>query len=91
MKRFIYPAVLYTDAPEAGYIIVVKDLGLVMEGETPEEAFSQMKDYMEKYFELALAIENDIPDATRYQVVAKAKSKNTVIMIDVKVEGKKVL
>lgn len=89
MKRYIYPAILYTDTPNAGYIICVSDLGLVVEGETPEEAFESMKDYMENFFECSFNIESEIPDASSYIKIAKAKSKNTVIFIDVKVkEGK---
>ena len=61
------------------------------EGETPEEAFRLMKDYIENYFECALNIELDIPEASSYVKLAKAKTKNTTILIDVKVADGKVL
>lgn len=91
MKRYIYPAVLYTDMPNCGYVVSVNDLGLVMEGETPEEAFELIKEYLEGYFECALSIETEIPEATSYVKMAKARSNNTVIMLDVKVQNGKVL
>ena len=91
MKRYIYPAILYTDMPGSGYVISVSDLGLVMEGETPEEAFDLMKEYMEGYFDCALSIETDIPEATSYAKMAKAKTNNTVLMLDVKVDSGRVM
>lgn len=91
MHRYIYPAILYTDGPDDTFCLVLNDLHLVTEGKSVEETFELMKVYLEGYFDCLLKMEEEIPEASKYNAVAKAKSKNIVLLVDVKVEGDKVL
>ena len=83
MKRFTFPAVLYSDGEI--YMLVMHDMKIATSGATVEEAFQDMIVYLESYLDCALAIEEEIPTATEYSVVAKGKTKNIVLLISAKV------
>ncbi len=81
-QQFIYPAVIYVD-PETGiYVLVIKDVRIVCEGKTVEEAFKTAKEMLELYCECSLEMDCEIEEATSYEVTLKGSEGNIVLLVD---------
>ena len=85
MKTYVYPAVLYEDREGMQYLSI-PDLNLLASGVTAEESFTNGKECIKSYFELAEKFGTVIPTPSAFDVITKKYPKNKVVMIDVSVK-----
>ncbi len=84
MQQFVFPAILYKDAENNGYTIVLHDLNICTEGVSVEDAFLRAKDFLEVYCRCALEYNGEVEPATKYADV-KTDGKNIVLLIDAEI------
>ncbi|MBQ4557880.1 MAG: type II toxin-antitoxin system HicB family antitoxin [Clostridia bacterium] len=82
MKKFVYPAVIYYDEDALVYVMHIEDLGIVVEGDTVEEAHKRAGQFMDIYLETAFKEELDIPEATEFDKMVSAHPKEMVVLIE---------
>ena len=86
MKNLVYPAVLYKDEETGSYTIILKDLGIVTDGETVEDAYIRAKGHLCAMVDCAIKFDCDIEAPTDfvtvYQENNKGKVKNIVLLVD---------
>ena len=86
MKNLVYPAVLYRDEENAGYTIVIQDLGIVTDGESVVDAYIRAKEYLCAMVDCAIKFDCDIEAPTEFEKVYqdnnKGKVKNIVLLVD---------
>lgn len=86
MKNLVYPAVLYKDDENAGYTIVIQDLGIVTDGETVVDAYIRAKEYLCAMVDCAIKFDCDIEAPTEFETVYKdnnkGKIKRIVLLVD---------
>ena len=86
MKNLVYPAVLYRDEETGGYTIILKDLGIVTDGETVEDAYIRAKGHLCAMVDCAIKFDCDIEAPTEFVKVYndnnKGKVKNIVLLVD---------
>lgn len=85
MKTYVYPAVLYQNKDGMQYLSI-PDLNLLSSGETAEESFTNGKESIRAYFELAEKFGTFIPTPSAFEDITKKYPKNKVVMIDVAVK-----
>ena len=85
MNTYVYPAVLYENKDGQHYLSI-PDLNLLASGDTAEESFTNGKDCVKSYFELAVKFDTVIPYPSTYAEISKQYPKNKVVMIDVAVK-----
>ncbi|MBQ7978013.1 MAG: hypothetical protein IJ301_05455 [Clostridia bacterium] len=88
MQQFVFPAVLYKDAENRGYTIVLHDLNICTEGTTVEDAFLRAKDFLEAYCKCALEYNGEVEEATKY-VDVSTDAQNIVLLVDAVVDEEK--
>lgn len=86
MKNLVYPAVLYRDEETGSYTIILKDLGIVTDGETVEDAYIRAKGHLCAMVDCAIKFDCDIEAPTEFLKVYKennkGKEKNIVLLVD---------
>ena len=86
MKNLVYPAVLYKDEETGNYTIILKDLGIVTDGETVEDAYIRAKGHLCAMVDCAIKFDCDIEAPTDFVTVYKennsGKEKNIVLLVD---------
>jgi len=82
MKKYVYPAVVYYDEDAAVYVISIEDLGIIVEGDTVEEAHRRAGKFMDTYLETAMKQELEIPDATEFESMVAAHPKEMVVLVE---------
>ncbi len=82
MKKYVYPAVIYYDEDALVYVIYIEDLGIVVEGDTVEEAHNRAGQFMDIYLETAIKEGLDIPEATDFDSVVSAHPKEMVVLVE---------
>ena len=85
MKTYVYPAVLYQDKDGTHYLSI-PDLNLLANGADAEESFTNGKECIKSYFDLAERFDSIIPTPSSFEEISKKYSKNKVVMIDVAVQ-----
>ena len=85
MKTYVYPAVLYQNKDGMQYLSI-PDLNLLSSGETAVESFTNGKESIRAYFELAEKFGTFIPTPSAFEDITKKYPKNKVVMIDVAVK-----
>ena len=86
MEQFVFPAVLYKDAENRGYTIILNDVNICTEGVSVEDAFLRAKEFLEVYVRCAMEYNGEIEPATKYEEVEKGKN-NIVLLIDAIYDG----
>ena len=82
MKKYVYPAVVYFDEEAQVYVIYVEDLGIIVEGDTVEEAHKRASKFMDIYLTTALREELEIPEASEFEKVVANHPKEMVVMVE---------
>lgn len=82
MKKFVYPAVVYYDEDALVYVIHIEDLGIVVEGDTVEEAHKRAGQFMDVYLETALKEELEITEPTEFDKMVSNHPKEMVVLVE---------
>ena len=86
MKELVYPAVLYKDEETGSYTIILKDLGIVTDGETVEDAYIRAKGHLCAMVDCAIKFDCDIEAPSDFEKIYtdnnKGKKKNIVLLVD---------
>lgn len=85
MQQFVFPAVLYKDAENRGYTIILNDVNICTEGVTVEDAFLRAKEFLEVYCRCAIEYNGEVEPATKFEDVDAGK--NIVLLVDAVYEG----
>ena len=80
-KLIMYPAVVYDDVTPDTYGLVLKDLGLITEGDTIEQAYAEMVSYLEMYYRCVMKTGETLEQPSTFESVKKAKTKNIVLIV----------
>lgn len=86
MEQFVFPAVLYKDAENRGYTIILSDVNICTEGVSVEDAFLRAKEFLEVYVRCAMEYNGEIEPATKFEDVDAGKN-NIVLLIDAMYDG----
>lgn len=86
MQQFVFPAILYKDAENRGFTIVLHDLNICTEGASVEDAFLRAKDFLEVYCKCALEYNGEVEEATKYADVS-TDEKNIVLLVDAQINN----
>jgi len=81
MQQFVFPAILFKDAENRGYTILLEDVNICTEGVTVEDAFLRAKDFLEVYVRCAMEYNGEVEPATKYEDV-KTEKENIVLLVD---------
>ncbi len=82
MKKFIYPAVVFYDEEVNVYALSIDDLGIVVEGESVEEAHKRGEQFLSAYIECALNNDYEIPEPTEFDVVSRNNPKEICVLVE---------
>ena len=88
MKKYVYPAVVYYDEEAQVYVICVEDLGVIVEGDTVEEAHKLAGKFMDIYLKTAIKEELEIPEATPFDDVVKNHPKEMAVLVESTLDNK---
>ena len=88
MRKFVYPAVVYFDEEAQVYVICIEDLGVIVEGDTVEEAHSRAGKFMDIYLTTAIREELDIPEATEFDKVVSNHPQEMVELVETTLDNK---
>ena len=84
MKQYIFPAVVYVDDETGLYVLSMKDITLVVEGDTVEEVFAAAKDTLKLYCQTALDIDGEVVTPTSFAEVYRKHKNNICLLIECK-------
>ncbi len=85
MQQFVFPAILFKDAENRGYTILLEDVNICTEGVTVEDAFLRAKDFLEVYVRCAMEYNGEVEPATKYEDV-KTEKENIVLLVDAELD-----
>ena len=88
MKKYVYPAVVYFDEEAQVYVICIEDLGVIVEGDTVEEAHKRAGKFMDIYLKTAIKEELDVPEATEFDKVVASHPKEMVVLVESTLDNK---
>ncbi len=88
MKKYVYPAVVYYDEEAQVYVICIEDLGVIVEGDTVEEAHKMAGKFMDIYLQTAIREELEIPEATKFDEVVAKHPKEMVVLVESTLDNK---
>lgn len=81
MQQYVFPAVFIKNEDES-FSVVVPDLNITTDGNTIEEAYLYIKDYLRIFCEYAVKMDEDILIPTKYETICEKFKKNYVMLID---------
>ncbi len=81
MQQYVFPAVFIKNEDES-FSVVVPDLNITTDGNTIEEAYLYIKDYLRIFCEYAVKMDEDILMPTKYETVCEKFKKDYVMLID---------
>lgn len=81
MQQYVFPAVFIRNEDES-FSVVVPDLNITTDGNTIEEAYLYIKDYLRIFCEYAVKMDEDILIPTKYETICEKFKKNYVMLID---------
>lgn len=81
MQQYVFPAVFIRNEDES-FSVVVPDLNITTDGNTIEEAYLYIKDYLRIFCEYAVKMDEDILMPTKYEAICERFKKNYVMLID---------
>lgn len=88
MRKFVYPAVVYYDEDAHIYVICIEDLGIIVEGDTVEDAHKRAGKFMDIYIKTAIKEEMEIPEPTEFDVMVSRHPKEMVVLIETTLDNK---
>ena len=88
MRKFVYPAVVYYDEDAHIYVICIEDLGIIVEGDTVEDAHRRAGKFMDIYIKTAIKEEMDIPEPTEFDVMVSRHPREMVVLIETTLDNK---
>ena len=88
MRKFVYPAVLFYDDAEKQYTAAIFDVEIFVDGKTVEEAVDIAQAYLNKFLELTLSHDFEIPKPTDFEVMIDRYPKNMVVLVESKIDDK---
>ena len=81
MQQYVFPAVFVKKEDES-YSVFIPDLDITTEGDSIEEAFLYIKDYLRIFCQYAIKLEEDILIPTKFEKIAEKFKKDTVMLVD---------
>lgn len=81
MQQYVFPAVFVKKEDET-FSVFVPDLNISTEGDSIEEAFLYIKDYIRIFCEYAVKLEEDILIPTKFEKIAEKFPKDIVMLVD---------
>ena len=81
MQQYVFHAVFIRNEDES-FSVVVPDLNITTDGNTIEEAYLYIKDYLRIFCEYAVKMDEDILMPTKYETICERFKKNYVMLID---------
>ena len=81
MQQYVFPAVFVKKEDET-FSVFVPDLNITTEGDSIEEAFLYIKDYLRIFCEYAIKMDDDILIPTKFEKIAEKYKKNIVMLVD---------
>lgn len=81
MQQYVFPAVFIKNEDET-FSVIVPDLNIVTDGNSIEEAYLYIKDYLRVFCEYALKLEEDILMPTKYEKICERYKKDVVMLVD---------
>jgi len=87
MLQYVYPAVFLAQ-DDGSYTAYIPDLNLSTDGDTIEEAYLFIKDYLMVYFKYAGKLDEEPPMPTKFEILKDKNKKSVVMLVDAIVESK---
>lgn len=81
MQQYVFPAVFIKKDDES-VSALIPDLNLVTDGNSIEEAYLYIKDYLRIFCEYAVKLEDDLLIPTKFEKVAEKYKKSIVMLVD---------
>ena len=81
MQQFLFPAVFILEESGA-YTAMIPDLDLITDGDSIEEAYLFIKDYLRVFCTYAIKLEEDILIPSKFEKIAENNKKNIVMLVD---------
>ena len=81
MQQYVFPAVFIKNEDET-VSVIVPDLNIVTDGNSIEEAYLYIKDYLRVFCEYALKLEEDILMPTKFEKICERYKKDVVMLVD---------
>ena len=81
MQQYVFPAVFIKNEDET-VSVIVPDLNIVTDGNSIEEAYLYIKDYLRVFCEYALKLEEDILMPTKFEKIFERYKKDVVMLVD---------
>lgn len=81
MTQYVFPAVFIKNEDET-YSVLVPDLELTTDGNTIEEAYLFIKDYLRIFCEYAVKMDEELLVPTKYEKICEQFKNNIVMLID---------
>ncbi len=81
MQQFVFPAVFIKEEDDT-YTAMIPDLNLVTDGDSIEEAFIFIKDYLRTFCSYAIKLQEDILIPSKFEEIKIYNKNNTVMLID---------
>ena len=75
MQQYVFPAVFIRNEDES-FSVVVPDLNITTDGNTIEEAYLYIKDYLRIFCEYAVKMDEDILMPTKHETICERLKKN---------------
>ncbi|MCI5797518.1 MAG: type II toxin-antitoxin system HicB family antitoxin [Firmicutes bacterium] len=81
MQQYVFPAVFIKNGDES-FSVLVPDLNITTDGDTIEEAYLYIKDYLRVFCEYAVKMNEEIILPTKYETICEKFKKDIVMLID---------
>lgn len=89
MKKYIYPAVLYSEPENETFTVLFPDLDVVVQGDSAKDCYEKAKGKLHSYFDVATKFSSFIPEPSVYEKVVKNNPKRVVWLMDTEIDEKK--
>ena len=88
MKKFTYPAVIFSDNETGAAIIALYDLNLFTEGESVEEAHANMEGMLAIHMSYAMKHGLSFNEPTPFKDMIKSYPKQLCVLVECKLDDK---
>ncbi len=90
LKLYLYPVVVFEDKFESeGFVAMIPDLGISIDGKNVEEAYLRAKDYLRYYIENALSYDIDFNLPSEISLVVEKYKNCQVMLVDTVIDTKR--
>lgn len=88
MKKYVYPAIIYYDEESLVYVLVIEELGVVVEGDSVEDVHARAGQFLQIYVSEAIKEELEIPEANDFNEVLKENPRQICVLVECAVAEK---